>query len=144
MTMRQKRIARDKWFLELAEVIAKRSEDPYVKVGAIVIRDDYTVIGVGYNGAPAGVDLDAATWADRDARRPFMIHAEMNAIRYARPREVWGVYTTHIPCEHCMSVLGSYGTSVVVYTHSLGEAYDETLIRRIANINSITLRQERM
>ena len=140
----KRRYNRDRWFIDLAHLIAQRSEDPYVKVGAIVVRDDYSVIGVGYNGAPAGVDLDATTWADRGARRPYMIHAEMNAIRYARPREVWAIYTTHIPCEHCMSVLGSYGTSVVVYSHPLGENYDETTIRRIASINSITLRQQEM
>lgn len=128
--------------MNMARLTADRSEDPYVQVGAVAVREDYTVLGIGYNGAPAGVELDRATWADRDARRPFMIHAEMNAIRYARPGEVHAIFTTHIPCEHCMSVLGSYRTAVVVYEYSLGDAYDNDLIMRIANLNGIIVKQE--
>jgi dCMP deaminase len=131
-----------RWLMDLANVAASRSEDPYVKVGAIAIRKDYTVIGLGYNGPPAGIDLTPTVWADRIQRRPLIVHAEMNAIRYARPGEIYAIVSTHIPCEHCMTVLGSYGTSVVVYEQSLGEAYDESVIRLIAKINEITITQE--
>ena len=128
-----------RWLMEIANVTASRSEDPHVKVGAVAVRQDYTVIGHGYNGVPPDVELDAPTWADRDARRPFIVHAEINAIRYARPGEVWSIVTTHIPCEHCMNVLGSYAISVVVYENTLGDAYDDSIIRRIANLNRIRL-----
>jgi dCMP deaminase len=139
--MRRARSSKTDWLMDMARLAASRSEDPYVQVGAVAVREDYTVIGLGYNGAPPGVDL-GPTWADREKRRPFIIHAEMNAIRYAVPGTIFAIFTTHIPCEHCMSVLGSYRTSMVVYENSLGETYDETTIRRIAMINEITLQRQ--
>lgn len=68
--------------LAMADVARLRSEDPYVKVGACVLRHDHSVAGVGYNGAPPGVEID---WSDRDERRKRVIHAETNALRYVSP-----------------------------------------------------------
>ena len=64
--------------LKLALVASERSEDPYVKVGACVLRLDNSVAGLGYNGAPPEVDI---YWHDRDERRKRVIHAEVNALR---------------------------------------------------------------
>lgn len=133
------RPARLEWMLGLAEVIALRSEDPYVQVGCLAVREDWSVAGIGYNGLPAGVDMPDEWWAQRDERRPFMIHAEVNALRYCRVGEVKRIITTHIPCASCMALLGSYQIGEVYYSHLLGEAHDHQTITQIASLNKIWL-----
>ena len=78
------RLSWEEYALQLATAAAARSEDPYERVGACVLRLDYSVAGVGYNGAPSGVEID---WSDRDRRRERVVHAEVNALRYVRPDE---------------------------------------------------------
>lgn len=116
--------------LGLAAEAATRSEDPYWQVGACLMRADKTVAALGYNGAPSGVDLD---WADREGRRPFVQHAESNALRYVRPGEVDLVATTSMPCSTCMLLIASYGIKKVLYRDELDpDTYDRRLILRIA------------
>lgn len=125
----------------LAQVAAMRSEDPYVQVGALAVRADWSIAGLGYNGLPSGVDMPDEWWAERDQRRPYMIHAEVNALRYSRAGEVKRVVTTHIPCASCMSLLGSYHVDEVYYGSLLGAAHDTAAIVTIASLNRIWLHQ---
>lgn len=108
---------RPKWpvyALALAKTASLRSEDPYVKVGAVVLRYDNSVAGVGYNGAPPKVDID---WSDRDERRKRVLHAEVNALRYCRPGECGMLVSTLLPCTNCMQVIASYGINQVYFEH---------------------------
>jgi len=57
--------------MKLAFVASERSEDPYLKVGACALRADNSIAGIGYNGAPSGVEID---WSDRDDRRQRVVH----------------------------------------------------------------------
>ena len=48
------KVARPTWqemYFEIAKVVAKRSEDPHTKVGAVIVKNG-VVVGTGYNGAP--------------------------------------------------------------------------------------------
>lgn len=126
------RIGWEEYALALADVAALRSEDPWLKVGAVVLRPDNSVASVGYNGAPSGVSLP---WEDRDRRRPFVIHAEVNALRYTTPAEVKGglVAVTHRPCQACIPLISSYGINRVVYGVSIDpQTYPEDLLDNIA------------
>jgi dCMP deaminase len=130
------------WALGIALAASKRSEDPYLQVGSVVVQYDWMVVGVGYNGLPAGVDMPSEWWADRDGRRPFMIHAEVNALRSVVPtHDALMVVSTHIPCAACMSVIGSFRISVVYYAHLLGAAHDLDAIHEIAELMGIGLKQ---
>lgn len=125
--------------MKLAEAAALRSEDPHRQVGTCLLRPDNTVAGLGYNGAPAGVELD---WEDRDARRAWVLHAESNALRYARPGEVEVLVTTAIPCSTCLLLIASYGIGHVVYRDELDwEVYDRDQIFAIAEKTHITMEQ---
>jgi len=106
----------EQYALDLAIAAAARSEDPWHRVGACLLRSDKTVASLGYNGPPSGVDID---WSDRDARRAWMVHAEANALRYVRPGEVWLLATTMLPCSNCMLLIASYGIKEVVYRDML-------------------------
>jgi len=100
--------------LLLAEAAASRSEDPWHRVGAVVLRPDHSVAGVGYNGAPAGIEID---WADKEERLPLVIHAEINALRWATPDEVRGglLISTRQPCPQCLTSIAAYQLATVFF-----------------------------
>ena len=106
--------------LKLATITSERSEDPFLKVGACVLRHDNSVASLGYNGAPPGIDID---WNNRDQRRLRVIHAEVNALRYVSPGECKLLACTHIPCNECLRVISSYGITEVVF----GEVYNRDM-----------------
>lgn len=99
----------------IAYAAALRSEDPYCAVGACVLSSFDTgaiVLGVGYNGTVRGVELD---WEDRQARRPYIIHAEANALRYTTPALAQNGFlaVTHFPCQPCVLLAASYGIAAI-------------------------------
>ena len=106
------RLSWEEYAIGLAEAASLRSEDPYVKVGAAVFRDDWSVAGVGYNGAPAGIDID---WSDRDDRRRRVIHAEVNALRYVQPQEGHALVCTLLPCSACVQTIAAHGIKHILY-----------------------------
>ena len=106
------RISWDKYALELAVVASRRSEDPYMKVGACVLRHDHSVAGLGYNGAPKGINID---WSNRDERRSKVIHAEGNALRYVRPDECYLLACNLLPCNDCLKLAASYGIQKIIF-----------------------------
>lgn len=129
--------------LNIAFAASLRSEDPWVKVGACILRADNTVASVGYNGAPAGISIP---WHDRDSRRPYVIHAEMNALRSVSAQEISGglIAVTHHPCAECLKSLTSYGIRRVVYATDLewGKAYDLEQIYAIST--AFNMRMEKL
>jgi dCMP deaminase len=114
------RISWEEYALALARIASLRSEDPYVKVGACALRRDNSVAGVGYNGAPPSLEID---WEDRDERRKRVIHAEINALRYAHPDECYLLACTLLPCNDCLKTIASYGIKKLVF----GDEYDKDL-----------------
>lgn len=114
--------------LDLAEVAAKKSKDPWRQVGACLLRHDNTVAGIGFNGFPAGMRED---WQDRDKRRLLVVHAEQNALRYVKPDECELIAVTLLPCNDCLKAIASYGIKSIVYR----EIYDR-------DITSINLAQD--
>ena len=112
------RISWGEYALELALAASKRSEDPYLKVGACVLRGDNSVAGVGYNGPPSGVNID---WSDRDERRKRVVHAEINALRYTVPGEPFLLASTLLPCNDCLKTIAAYGIKQVIY----GDVYEK-------------------
>lgn len=115
-----------------------RSQDPWHKVGAALMRRDHTIAAMGYNGPPKGVEVD---WSDRDERRRWMIHAEANAFRYITPKDdVYLLATTMMPCSDCVKLAASYGITEIIYREDLDPAvYDKSLTLEIAKACGITI-----
>ena len=101
--------------LQIAEVAAKRSEDPFRKVGAVAINDENRIIATGYNGLIAHFQADRSVWKDRDVRRSIMIHAEQNLCSLFRRGEAKMVAVTTCPCSDCVRTLLAHGVSQVYY-----------------------------
>jgi dCMP deaminase len=129
------RIPWKKYALELAKVASQRSEDPFVRVGACVLRKDNTVAGLGYNGAPTGVEIN---WEDRDDRRKRVIHAEVNALRYAKPGECSLLACTLLPCNECLRMISAYGIDVVVFDEIYQNDYSSLELAKEFNINLLS------
>lgn len=114
--------------IRLAQDIAcYRSEDNFVQVGACGIKYDGSIL-LGYNGAPPGVEID---WADRQARRKRVVHAESNVLNFAKPNEVKLLAVTHIPCPECVKLIAMKRIKEVYYINET-QNYDRELTIQLA------------
>jgi dCMP deaminase len=102
----------DEYAMSIAEVVAKKSKDPWHKVGAVILREDHSIASVGYNGFPQGVEED---WSDREERKKYVIHAEQNALRYTSPGEGKTLVSTLLPCRDCLKTIAAYKIKRVLY-----------------------------
>ncbi|WXG54351.1 MAG: dCMP deaminase family protein [Candidatus Sedimenticola sp. (ex Thyasira tokunagai)] len=107
-----------KWdtrFLGLAAHISAWSKDPSSQVGA-VITDHNRIVSLGYNGFAAGVEDRESRLADRNCKLNLTIHAEENAMIFAK-RDLRGctVFVTHPPCPRCASKLIQEEIKRIVY-----------------------------
>lgn len=129
------RLTWEKTALKLAFDIAKyRSQDPYVQVGAVVIKTDGSMF-LGYNGAPSGVNID---WSDREERRRRVLHAEANVLNYVKPDECKLIAVTHLPCPECLKTIAQKRITKVIYSEELPH-YHNDLSKQLASEFNIEL-----
>jgi dCMP deaminase len=110
--MNEERIGWDQYFMEIAEVVARRSEDINHKVGCVAVRADNTIASTGYNGAPPGIKVD---WENREEKNKRVIHAEQNSLKYCKPNEIQKLYVTLMPCGNCILAIAAYGIKTIIY-----------------------------
>lgn len=110
--MNEKRISWDQYFMEIAEVVAKRSEDINHKVGCVAVRSDNTIAATGYNGAPPGIVVN---WENREEKNKRVIHAEQNSLKWCKPNEIDRLYVTLMPCSTCLVAIAAYGIKKIIY-----------------------------
>lgn len=124
------RISIPKYAMALAHVASLRSEDPFRKVGAVAIDFDNRVIGTAYNGLAPGYNADPEFWADRDARRKYMLHAEVNLCSLFTRGNVKLVACTTKPCTSCMQMLCAYGVKEVYFRDDYPESEADAIAAR--------------
>ena len=105
----------EQYALSLAEAAALRSEDPYVQVGACALDHNNRVLGVAYNGLAPGKTMSDYFWADRDGRRPYILHAECNLLSLFKRGEARMIACTLLPCSCCARQIIAHGIKKVVY-----------------------------
>jgi dCMP deaminase len=105
----------DDYFLQLAEQVSRRSPDPSTKHGCVLVSPDKRVISTGYNGPVAGLPNELVP-LDRPAKYTWFIHAEDNAVAFARA-DLRGctAYVTGRPCAACFRRLLQVGVRRIVY-----------------------------
>tara|TARA_R110000824_G_scaffold143557_1_gene311251 strand:+ start:446 stop:856 length:411 start_codon:yes stop_codon:yes gene_type:complete len=109
------RISWEQYALDIAQTASSRSEDRYVKVGACALNSQQMVVAVGYNGLASGKDVSYDFWRNRDHRRKFMIHAEVNCLSLFKKGEAQMLAVTLLPCSACATMIAAYGISKVIY-----------------------------
>ena len=114
--MKAKTFKWHKRFLEIAEFISTWSKDPSTKVGAVIADKDNRIVSTGYNGFPRGVKDTIERYANRDIKYKIILHAEENAISYAKVDLTdCTLYISGLPpCAHCASLIIQSGIKTVV------------------------------
>ena len=122
----QNRISKDQYFMELAEIVSKRSTCIKRKVGAVLIKDNH-ILSTGYNGAPSGLThCTKETCVRRNLKlgeRPELcrgVHAEANCVIQAalHGTSIDGnttLYCTTFPCMSWFILLVNAKKNRIVY-----------------------------
>ncbi|CAH0547871.1 unnamed protein product [Brassicogethes aeneus] len=107
----------DKYFMTLACVTAKRSDDPVTKVGACIVNENGIIVGVGYNDMPAGCDNWAKSTGALEHKKNYVCHAEFNAYINKTCADVKNckIYVTLFPCNECAKIIIKSGIQEVIY-----------------------------
>ncbi len=121
------RLSWDEYFMEITELVSRRSTCLRRRVGALLVRDRQ-ILTSGYNGAPRGLPHCEEVGCLRDAqsipsgeRHELCrgLHAEQNAIIQAATHGVSlkgsTLYTTTHPCIICTKMIINAGIHRVVY-----------------------------
>jgi len=94
----------ERW-MDLANLIASWSKDRSRKVGCVIVDERQTVVSLGWNGFPRGVDDNVGVRHERPAKYLWTHHAEANAIDNAaangRACKHCTMYLTWYPCASC-------------------------------------------
>lgn len=105
----------DERLLGLAEYVSTWSKDPSTKVGAVIAKGN-RIVSLGFNGFPSGVGDHPERYADRDTKLAMVLHAEENALLFAR-QDLTGC-TAYVwpmpPCANCAAKLIQAGIGRVV------------------------------
>lgn len=108
--------AKDNWFLEKAEVAARRSKDT-TQVGAALIGPEGEVRLTAFNGPPKGVE-DRPERFERPMKYLYASHAEWNIIGFAARAGIvtngCKVLVTHKTCSICARLLVQSGIKEVI------------------------------
>lgn len=107
-----------KWdlrFIEMAKLVGSWNKNESTKVGAIIVDTDFRVISTGFNGFPRGVNDEIIE--DRDRKLMRTIHAEENAILFAR-RELkdCSIYINYPPCASCTAKIIQVGIKRIIHS----------------------------
>jgi dCMP deaminase len=116
----------DATWMEMAEVIARRSLCSRAKHGAVIVSPSNRAVGLGYNGPPAGFDHHdepCSRWCERGKYGPAevreyqdcpSVHAEANALlNTVAPINGAMLYVNGTCCMDCAKLVANSGISTV-------------------------------
>jgi dCMP deaminase len=139
----------DTYFMEMAQLVAKRSTCVRRQVGAVIVKDK-RVLTTGYNGSPKGTKHCDEFGCIREqqnipsgTRHELCrgVHAEQNAVVQAAYFGIsingGTIYTTTYPCSMCAKILINAGILEVVYADS----YTDELSKRLFEETNVVVRK---
>jgi dCMP deaminase len=143
--MKPKRPDWNSYFMEIAQIVSKRSTCVRRNVGALIVKNKQ-ILATGYNGAPIGLKHCMEVGCVRDQmgiasgeRHELCrgLHAEQNAIIQAAYHGVTinkaHLYCTHLPCSICIKMLINSGIEKVFYL----DGYPDDLSLKMIEESSI-------
>ena len=118
----------DDYFMNIAALSAHRSKDPNTNVGCCIVNPDKRIVGIGYNGLPAGCKDEDYPWAREgellETKYPYVVHAEVNAVLNSTVSlKNCTAYVTLFHCNECAKVLIQSGVKEIVF---LSDKYNGT------------------
>jgi len=140
----------DEYFMDIAELVSKRSTCLRRKVGAVLVRDK-RILSTGYNGAPTGIQhcrevgclreqLNVPSGERHELCRG--LHAEQNAIIQAALHGVSirgsTIYCTNHPCIICSKMIINSGIEKIKYRDGYSDKLAKEMLKE-ANIEVMKL-----
>lgn len=103
------------YFMGCARWASEKSKVRAVKVGAVAVRPDNSVVSTGFNGPPRGVH-DFEERPEREFQSGWSSHAEENLVCQAARNVLAGttVYVLILPCARCARMLIQSGVAKVM------------------------------
>jgi dCMP deaminase len=139
---RPSRLSWDRYFMEIAQLVARRSTCLRRQVGAVLVKDKM-ILSTGYNGAPTGLEHCADVGCLRERlnipsgeRHELCrgLHAEQNAIIQAAYHGVSirgsTLFCTNLPCSICIKMVINAGIKTVVYLNGYADGLSLDLIAK--------------
>jgi len=139
----------DSYFMEIAQIVSKRSTCLRRAVGAVLVKDKQ-ILATGYNGTPKGLphceevgclreQLHVPSGQMHELCRG--IHAEQNSVIQAAVNGVSisgsTLYCTHQPCVVCSKILINAGIKRVVYANPYPDKLAEEMMHEASNIEMV-------
>jgi dCMP deaminase len=130
----------DAYFMDIAQLVARRSTCTRRAVGAVVVKDR-RILSTGYNGAPSKVrhclevgclreQLNVPSGERHELCRG--IHAEQNAIIQAAYHGVSvkgaSLYCTNLPCVICAKMIINAGILRIFYESGYADNLSEEML----------------
>lgn len=138
----------DSYFMEIAELVSKRSTCLRRRVGAVAVKER-RVLATGYNGTPSGITHCDVVGCLREklgvppAERHELcrgLHAEQNALLQAALHGISLkgsiIYCTNHPCSICAKMLINAGIKEIV----IKEGYPDELAKEMLEEAGIKVR----
>jgi dCMP deaminase len=115
------------------------SKDPNTKVAAAIIRPDWSLVSMGYNGMPLGTADTEENWA-RHRKYDLVLHAEVNALRQARENTAGYMLVCNLfPCHRCAGEIAQAGIKTLIYSGEPREDQKCELATQIMNDAGISM-----
>jgi len=141
MAIDDERPSWETYFMDIAQLVAKRSTCLRRSVGAVVVKDK-RVLSTGYNGAPMNVAHCRVTGCIREQMKIPSgerhelcrgIHAEQNAIIQAAYHGVSikesALFCTNLPCSICAKMIINAGIQTIYYLSGYADAMSEEMLK---------------
>ena len=130
----------DTYFMDITQLVAKRSTCVRRAVGAVIVKDK-RILSTGYNGAPSGIrhcgdvgclrkEMNITSGERHELCRG--IHAEQNAIIQAAYHGVSIkdaiLYCTNLPCIICAKMIINAGIRKIYYDSGYADALSQDML----------------
>jgi len=134
----------EQYFMDIVELVSRRSTCLRRKVGAVFVRDK-RILATGYNGAPTGLrhclergclreELHVPSGERHELCRG--LHAEQNAIIQAALHGVSvkgaTLYCTNHPCIICSKMIVNSGITGIVFREGYSDRLSEEILAEAA------------
>lgn len=135
------RISWDEYFMEMTDLISKRSTCIRRQVGSIIVSKNNQILSTGYNGSPKGIThCDSLGCMRQTLNVPSgerhelcrAVHAEANSIVqcavHGVSTEGATIYVNTSPCSMCMKLIINAGIKRIVVRDSYPDELSKELL----------------
>ena len=137
----QQRPSWETYFMDITNLVAKRSTCRRRSVGAVLVKDK-RILATGYNGAPSGIahcidigclreEMEIASGERHELCRG--IHAEQNAIIQAALHGVSikdaTLFCTNLPCSICAKMIVNAGIRTIYFQSGYADPMSADMLK---------------